>query len=123
MAVSVPGGADVPACADASWPGMVSGLERRDTDPADPAVAAWGDPAVVARCGVAAIGPSETECIDVDGQGWVPEPLSDGTRFVSFGRDPALEVLVPSDYDPAPLLLPAFTEVAGALPRNGLDCR
>lgn len=121
--VSVPGGAGVPACHHAAWPATVAGQERRDTSPASPAVAAWGDPAVVARCGVAAIGPTDVECVAVDGQGWIPEPLSDGTRLVSFGTDPALEVLVPSSYGPAPLLLPAFTTIAAALPRNGLVCR
>ncbi|PKW25904.1 uncharacterized protein DUF3515 [Phycicoccus duodecadis] len=121
--VSVPGGAGAPACRAAAWPATVSGQERRDTSPASPAVAAWGDPALVARCGVAAIGPTDVECVDVDGQGWIPTPLSDGTRLVSFGTDPAVEVLVPSSYGPAPLLLPAFTEVAASLPRNGLVCR
>jgi hypothetical protein len=86
-------------------------------------VAAWGDPAVVARCGVPGLGPTDTECLEVDGAGWIPEPLSDGTRFTSFGTDPAVEVLVPADYAPEPLLLPAFTAVAEALPRNGLQCR
>lgn len=121
--VSVPGGGDAPACASAAWPRTVSGMERRDTSPTDPAVAAWGDPAVVARCGVAAPAPTDTECVDVDGVGWIPTELSDGTRFTSFGTEPALEVLVPSDYDPAPLLLPAFGAVVKALPRNGLQCR
>ncbi len=121
--VTVPGGADAAACADAPWPTTVSGMARRDTSPTDPAVAAWGDPSVVARCGVAALGPTDTECIEVDGVGWVPEPLTDGTRLTSFGTDPAVEVLVPADYDPAPLLLPAFSAVAKALPPNGLRCR
>jgi len=121
--VTVPGGAGAPACRDAAWPATVGGLERRATSPAGPAVAAWGDPPLVARCGVAAIGPTDVECVEVDGQGWVPEPLSDGTRLVSFGTDPAVEVLVPSSFGPAPLVLPAFTPVAAALPRNGLVCR
>lgn len=123
LEVTVPGGGGAPACAAAAWPATVSGLERRETSPADPAVAAWGDPAVVARCGVAALGPTDTQCVDVDGVGWIPQDLSDGTRFTSFGTDPAVEVLVPGDYDPAPLLLPAFAAVAQALPRNGLECR
>ncbi len=98
-------------------------MPRRDTDPDSPAVAAWGDPAVVARCGVTAIGPTEVECLEVDGVGWIPDPLSDGTRFTSFGTDPAVEVLVPSAYAPEGLLLPAFGPVAKALPGNGLACR
>lgn len=119
--VTVPGAAA--GCGDLSWPTQVSGLEPRDTDPDDPAVAAWGDPAVVARCGVAAPGPTDVECVEVDGVGWIPDPLSDGTRFTSFGTEPAVEVLVPSRYDPAPLLLPAFSAAARSLPRNGLECR
>jgi hypothetical protein len=123
--VAVPGDAAGAACASAAllWPSTVSGMTRRETDPASSGVAAWGDPAVIARCGVGALGPTDTECIEVDGVGWIPQPLSDGTRFTSFGTDPALEVLVPGAYAPEPLLLPAFAPVAKALPTNGLACR
>ena len=112
-------------CATATllWPSTVSGMTRRPTDPDSPGVRAWGDPAVIARCGVAALGPTETECIEVDGVGWIPQSLSDGTRFTSFGTDPAVEVLVPKTYAPEPLLLPVFAPVAKALPANGLACR
>jgi hypothetical protein len=123
--VAVPPAGEGDACARAAqaWPATVSGMERRETSPSSPAVAAWGDPAVVARCGVAALPPTAAECIEVDGAGWVSESLSDGTRFTSFGTDPAVEVLVPAAYAPEPLLLPAFTAAAEALPRNGLECR
>ncbi len=123
--VAVPGAGTTDACTTAAthWPATVSGMERRETEPSSPAVAAWGEPAVVARCGVPALAPTSTECIDVDGTGWIPDPLSDGTRFTSFGTDPAVEVLVPGEYAPEPLLLPAFTAVAQSLPRNGLECR
>ena len=123
--VAVPAAADEPACRSAVllWPSTVSGLQRRATDPDSAGVRAWGDPAVIARCGVAAPGPTETECVEVDGVGWIPESLSDGTRFTSFGTDPAIEVLVPRKYAPEPLLLPVFAPVAKALPSNGLRCR
>ena len=121
--VSVPGGGTTTACPSAEWARSLAGGARPDTPPAEPDVAAWGDPAIVARCGVAALAPTATECVEVDGVGWVPAPLSDGTRFTTFGTDPALEVLVPSTYDPAPLLLPAFDAVAKTLPRNDLRCR
>lgn len=123
--VSVPSAGSSPACesAGAALPTDVSGMPRRDTQPTSPAVGAWGDPAVIARCGVAAAAPTETECLEVDGVGWIPEQLSDGIRFTSFGTEPALEVLVPSDYAPEGLLLPAFAAAARALPPNGLACR
>ncbi|MGL5931266.1 MAG: hypothetical protein ACRCY8_20230, partial [Dermatophilaceae bacterium] len=60
---------------------------------------------------------------EVDGVGWIPEELSDGIRFTSFGTDPAIEVLVPDSYAPEPLLLPVFARAAKALPPNGLRCR
>ncbi len=121
----MPGAGAGEACSAAAalWPTTVSGMGRRDTDPSSPAVAAWGDPAVVARCGVPALPPTATECVEVDGAGWIPEPLTDGTRFTSFGTEPAVEVLVPGAYRPEPLLLPAFTAVVQSLPRNGLECR
>ena len=123
--VAVPSAGSGPACtaAAARWPETMSGMTRRETSPSSPAVAAWGDPAVVARCGVAAMAPTSTECLEVDGAGWIPEPLADGIRFTSFGTDPAVEVLVPDAYAPEALLLPAFTAVADSLPRNGLRCR
>ncbi len=123
--VAVPSAATEPACLSATllWPSSVSGMPRRDTDPDSPGVAAWGDPAIIARCGVAALGPTDTECLEVNGVGWIPTALSDGTRFTSFGTDPAVEVLVPKKYAPESLLLPVFAPVAKALPGNGLACR
>ncbi|MGL4743617.1 MAG: hypothetical protein ACRCXL_04420 [Dermatophilaceae bacterium] len=123
--VSVPSAGRSAGCAAAAslWPDDVSGLSRRPTEPESSAVEAWGDPAVVARCGVRAVPPTDTECIEVDGVGWIPEELSDGIRFTSFGTDPAVEVLVPDVYAPEPLLLPVFAPAANALPRNSLRCR
>jgi hypothetical protein len=33
-------------------PEQVEGQQRRDVEPAGPLAAAWGDPAIVLRCGV-----------------------------------------------------------------------
>ncbi len=103
------------------WPAL-DGLERVETDPDDPTVAAWGDPAIVARCGVRPLGPTTEACITVDGVDWVAGELSDGTRLTTYGRTPAIEVLVPHAHDPAPMLLPAFAGAAEQLPRNGREC-
>ena len=53
---------------------------------------------------------------------WVAHQLSDGTRFTTFGRDPALEVLIPKGYAPEGSLLPAFAAAAQALPQTGRHC-
>jgi hypothetical protein len=108
-----------------SWPRTVAGRERVEADVTgdERDAAAWGDPAVIATCGWPALGPTDDECLDVDGVHWVVEQLSDGARFTTFGRDPAIEVLVPEAYAPEPLLLPAFADAARALPANGRRCR
>lgn len=122
--VGVPGEADHGACAAASahWPEQVNELSSTGTDPSDPAVAAWGEPAIIARCGMPPLGPTENQCVVVDGVDWVAEELDDGTRLTSFGRDPAIEVIVPEEHGPAPLLLPVFTEAVQELPRNDYAC-
>lgn len=122
--VGIPLRADDPACAAASthWPDEVDGETTRETDPSDPAVRAWGDPAVVARCGVPAMPPTQDQCVVVDEIGWVAEDLGDGTRLTSFGHDPAIEVIVPQVHGPGPLLLPAFSDAVRELPTNGREC-
>ena len=114
--------------AAAAWPATVAGKDRRRVrllrqDSRDADVRAWGDPAIVATCGWPALAPTDKECLDVDGVDWVVEPLSDGARFTTYGRDPAIEVLVPHAYAPEPLLLPAFGGAAKALPANGRTCQ
>ena len=122
--VTVPAQAADPACtaAAAAWPADVSGRTPVATDPSAPVVRAWGDPAIVARCGVAAPAPTTDDCLTVDDVDWVASPLSDGTRFVTYGRAPAIEVLVPKGPVPEGSLLPAFTAAARALPTTGRHC-
>ena len=122
--VAVPAGASSPECAAAAaqWPVTVGGHRAVDTDPTDPAVRAWGDPAVIARCGLPEPGPTTDQCLAVSGVDWVAHRLSDGVRFTTFGRSPAIEVLVPSAYAPEPLLLPAFAKAAAAIPQGSRHC-
>jgi hypothetical protein len=124
VGVTLPAKAGDPACtaASAAWPADVSGRPVVATDPSAPAVRAWGDPAIVARCGVATPGPTTDDCLTVDDVDWVATPLSDGTRFVTYGRDPAIEVLVPKGPVPEGSLLPAFSAAARALPTTGRHC-
>ncbi len=110
------------ACGTVPWPAQVHSQVARETSPDSPAVHAWGDPAIVARCGVPALAPTTLECLGVDDVDWVARPLTDGTAFTTYGTDPALEVLIPKVYGPEPLLLPAFSAAAKGLPRNGRSC-
>jgi hypothetical protein len=100
----------------------VAGRSRVATDPESGSVAAWGDPAIIARCGLEPLGPTTDDCVTVDGVDWVVRRLSDGSMATTYGRDPAVEVLAPGAYGPVPLLLPAFTAVAASLPENGRHC-
>lgn len=111
------------ACTRAAkhWPATVADQKVRDTTADSPTVKAWGDPAIIARCGVDPPGPN-TKCVTVSGIDWVVISLSDGKKLVTFGRDPAIEVLVPHKYAPAPLVLGAFTKAAQQIPQGAHHC-
>lgn len=115
---------DSPACRSVAelWPEMVGDLGSRVTAVQSTGVAAWGDPPIVARCGKAPIGPTEDPCIDINGVDWVATTLDDGTMFTTYGRDPAVEVLVPDAYDSAPMWLPAFGPAVEQIPQTLGEC-
>ena len=73
----------------------VAGRERREVSAQS--AAAWGDPPVVLRCGVEPPGPTTDSCISVDGTDWVQSVDADTgeARYTTYGRVPAVEVLVP----------------------------
>jgi hypothetical protein len=121
-----PAGSEAAECvaAAAAWPQTVAHRERRETSADSAAVAAWGDPPVVARCGLTPPSPTTDDCLQVSGVDWVVHRLSDGVRFTTYGREPAIEVLVPSELAPESLVLPAFGAAAQALRRQpGRGCR
>ncbi|MDV3221502.1 DUF3515 family protein [Intrasporangium sp.] len=114
--------ADEAACSTIDWPAEVSNLPAVATTPDHPSVSAWGNPPIIARCGLRAAAPTEDSCVDVDGVDWVVRQLTDGTAAVTYGREPAIEVLVPQEHGPVPLLLPAFGAAARSLPETGRHC-
>ena len=122
--VAVPADAGSAACrlAAAHWPKSVGGQSLRSTSSSSAAVRAWGHPAIIARCGLPPIGPTTDPCLDVSGIDWVAHQLTDGVRFTTYGRTPAIEILVPSAYQPEPLLLPAFGAAASAIPQGQRHC-
>ncbi len=98
---AAPDAAD-PACAPVmlALPDVLAGdLQKARTT--SQATAAWGTAgaAVTLRCGVNPPGPS-ADCQSVDSpQGsvdWIVQASDDGTwRFTTYGREPAVEVVVP----------------------------
>jgi len=112
-----PDGADLAGCRSlvADLPDSVVDAEGRDVSPDDGLTAAWGDPAIVLRCGVdrpARLEPTSF-CFEINGVGWYAEsegkPL-DGTEqptssvvFTTIGRRPYVEVAVPPDDSRSPV--------------------
>lgn len=103
------------ACAEVvvQLPDQVAELDQRKTDAQG--TSAWGQPtAVQLRCGVPVPDPTSTlTCYTVDGIDWLVNPLEDEVfAFVTYGRDPAVEVVVDSKTVGG---LPALTDLAFAV--------
>lgn len=116
----LPEGAGAYACANfkSNLPDEVVGQTVTAVDPRSSFTAAWGDPAIVVRCGVpvpAALGPT-SQLITVDGVDWLPEQLERGYLFTTVGRELNVEVSVPDEYAPeADALVDISPAVAAAI--------
>jgi len=84
-------------------PDPLDGRPSRQTGPLSPLTAAWGDPAVVLRCGVArpAALTLTSQLFQADGVSWFAEQVSGGWRFTATGRKVYVEVTVPGTQDQA----------------------
>jgi hypothetical protein len=78
-------------------PRTVLGAPRNTLDVTG--AASWGDPAVVLRCGVTPPGPTTDRCVEANGLDWVFSETKTTYQFVSYGRNPAIEVRVPASID------------------------
>lgn len=128
---AAPDAAD-PVCGEVlqALPDEVGDAERRSVS--SQATAAWGEPALMLRCGIEPPGPTTDRCITVTGGAgdvdWIsvesddPDFPEEAQResgswvFRTYGRVPAIEVLVPveraGDQPTAPLVdLSAAIEV------------
>ncbi|WP_182111547.1 MULTISPECIES: DUF3515 family protein [unclassified Actinotalea] len=110
QAVAVPAAphAADPVCAAVvlAMPETLDGMPRLETT--SQATTAWGDRTapVVARCGVEPPGPTTDPCVDADDGAYQVDWVAiagaedaDGAApwtFVTYGRDPAVEVRVPA---------------------------
>lgn len=108
------------ACATVALPDTVDGAGLRPTS--QPGTAAWGEPPITYRCGVArpsALTPAST-LLEVSGVGWLPLDATGGTGFIAVtwpsSQDPVyVEVLVPDEYAaPADVLADLSPALAAA---------
>jgi hypothetical protein len=104
-----PAGADARACTRLldALPDAVSDQRRRAVSPAGAFAAAWGDPAIVLRCGVPRPAGFDrfSTCQVANDVGWfVPdaqiEDQSADVRMTTVGFAQNVEVLVPAGYRP-----------------------
>lgn len=106
------------ACAEiiVRLPDTIEELPQRETDAQ--ATSAWGDPsAVLLRCGVEVPGPSTLPCFTVKGIDWLRDDTSAPTFvFTSYGRDPAVEVVVDAELTSGTSALVAIANAVGSLP-------
>lgn len=131
-----PTGAAVAQCRDLLdvLPDDLDGDDRADVRPSGATAAAWGDPAVVLRCGVprpASLQPA-SHCFMVSGIGWYAEmggrpydgmsPPSDPVTFTAINRSTYVEVTVPPDRQPAGSVLADLAEPMTRATRPGRPC-
>lgn len=109
-------------------PDEVGGLARLETS--SQATAAYGDePRIVARCGVEVPGPSSERCLAIDtpaaSADWLVLEEDDVWRAIAFGRNPAMEVVVPKIRADQAVgeILAVFSPSATRADRTGLECR
>lgn len=87
-------------------PPTVHGLDEVDVEPEGSLGRAWGNPAIVAICGVEM--PDDftkfSSCEEANGVGWyIPdEDLEQGSSvtMTTIGFDPVVQVRIPADYRP-----------------------
>lgn len=114
-----PSDATVTACTKVfeQLPVQLGGLSPRKTNSDSSFVAAWGDPAVIIRCGVRRPAvfddPSRLQLVDI-GVGassvlWQPDPGKTATVYTSADRSVYVEVTMRPSQDVLPLLAPAIT--------------
>lgn len=90
--------ANNPACAEVivRLPSDIEGMPKRVTGAQ--ATGAWGEPAhILLRCGLPAVYASKLQCVTAGDVDWlIDDSKAPSFRFITFGRKPAVEVIVDS---------------------------
>jgi hypothetical protein len=103
-------------------PATLSTADRVWTDAQ--ATASWGTPSeVILACGVPVPGPTTLKCIAFHGVDWIVEPTKDYTyRVTTFGRTPAVQLLIDTKKIDSNAVLSAVSLAASTLPTKGSGC-
>lgn len=112
-----------PDCAAAivRMPEAISSYPLRQTDAQG--AAAWGDPTVVLLyCGVPVPEVSDLPCVDVAGLYWLREDVEAGYAFTTYGRDPAVRVVVDPDAVGPGVVLDELANAVSYTAENGREC-
>jgi hypothetical protein len=76
---------------------LPQGLKQRVTSPASTSASAWGDPAIVLRCGVSA-GLEVDDPYTFNTVQWAMHDVGAARRWTTKGLTPNVEVVVPDAY-------------------------
>lgn len=116
--------ANNPLCADVTvkLPKRIGSLDRQYTDAQ--ATGAWGDPTgVILSCGVPVPPPTTMPCQTFQGVDWIiDESQLPQYTATTYGRDPAVEVVIDGSAVSGSLALEAVANAVQSLPKFGLGC-
>ncbi len=100
-------------------PDEVAGQDERETNAQG--TGAWGSPAsVLLRCGVEPPGPTTLRCVSVDDVDWIiDESDAPRYRFTTYGRTPAVEVIVDNDVVAGTTAIADLSPAVAAIPAEG----
>lgn len=113
-----------PGCAAISvrLPSDVDGNAQRPTDAQ--ATSAWGNPTrIILRCGLPEVKASTLICTTIGGVDWLVDPSqAPSYRFITFGRNPATEVIVDYKHASGVSTIDALSQAVAAGPPADVRC-
>jgi hypothetical protein len=115
--------ANDPECAEAivRMPEAISSYPLRQTDAQG--TAAWGEPTVVLfYCGVPVPEVSDLPCVPVEGIFWLREEVDAGLAYTTYGRDPAVRVVVDPDAVGPGVVLDELSNAVSFTSPTGREC-
>ncbi|PZE25510.1 DUF3515 family protein [Curtobacterium sp. MCLR17_042] len=86
------------------------------------ATAAWGEPEVaIYHCGVAVPTVSDLPCFSQGGVDWIRDDRGDQVVYTTFGRSPAVQVVVDSTKTTSSVVQ-ELSDAVSSLPKDGHEC-